>query len=188
MNSVSYDFVKCILNRTNRTSARTTHAENSIREVLLESIFCWVPFRLICDKMADDCMDGLCLLGGAQTKCLVKSSVKSDENMKNIDKMECGNNVGGVCGPNGPAETQKSANNPVDKNSVSVTDNNTTANNKCDGIIVNRCVNKQKTPGLVGLSARTNLKQLKDMKIMTEDTREKRRCTDRYDSSESSDR
>ncbi|XP_037042691.1 zinc finger protein jing homolog [Bradysia coprophila] len=134
--------------------------------------------------MADDCMDGLCLLGGTETNCLVNSSVKSDEKSINVNKLECGNNVASVCGPIGAAETQKSSNNSVDKKCVSVTD---TTNNKCDGItIVNRCANKQKTPGLVGLP-RANLKQLKDMKMSSEDTREKRRCTDRYDSSESSD-
>lgn len=131
---------------------------------------------MICDKMAD----GLC---GTETNCLVNSSVKSDEKLKNNEKLECGNNVNSVCGPICLAETQKSSNITVDKKNVSVTE---TTNNKSDGIIVNRFVDKQKTPGLVGLP-RTNLKQLKDMK-MSEDTREKRRCTDRYDSSESSDR
>lgn len=127
--------------------------------------------------------DGLCL-GGTETNCLVNSSVKSDEKLKNIEKLDCENNVDSVCGPNGPSETQKCSNNTVDTKCVSVTE---TTNNKSDGIIVNRFVDKQKpTPGLVGLP-RTNLKQLKDMK-MSEDTREKRRCTDRYDSSESSDR
>lgn len=126
--------------------------------------------------------DGLCL-GGTETNCLVNSSVKSDEKLKNNEKLECGNNVDSVCGPIGLAETQKSSNITVDKKNVSVTE---TTNNKSDGIIVNRFVDKQKTPGLVGLP-RTNLKQLRDMK-MSEDTREKRRCTDRYDSSESSDR
>lgn len=126
--------------------------------------------------------DGLCL-GGTETNCLANSSVKSDENLKNIEKLESGNNVNSVLVPIGLAETQKSSNITVDKKNVSVTE---TTNNKSDGIIVNRFVDKQKTPGLVGLP-RTNLKQLKDMK-MSEDTREKRRCTDRYDSSESSDR
>lgn len=125
--------------------------------------------------------DGLC---GTETNCLVNSSVKSDEKLKNIEKLECENNVNSVCGPIRLAETQKSSNITVDKKNVSVSE--TTTNNKSDGIIVNRFVDKQTTPGLVGLP-RTNLKQLKDMK-MSEDTREKRRCTDRYDSSESSDR
>ncbi len=128
--------------------------------------------------------DGLCI-GGTETNCLiVNSSVKSDEKLKNNEKLECGNNADSVCGPMGLAETQKSSNNTVDKKSVSIVTE--TTNNKSDGNIVNRFVDKQKTPGLVGLP-RTNLKQLKDMK-MSEDTREKRRCTDRYDSSESSDR
>lgn len=126
--------------------------------------------------------DGLCL-GGTETNCLVNSSVKSDENLKNIEKLDSGNNVDSVLVPIGLAETQKCSNITVDKKNVSVT---ATTNNKSDGIIVNRFVDKQKAPGLVGLP-RTNLKQLKDMKV-SEDTREKRRCTDRYDSSESSDR
>lgn len=134
--------------------------------------------------MADG--NGLCLLGGKETNCLVNSSVKSDEKMKNVEKLECENNVARVCGPIGPAETQKMSVNSVDKKSVSVVSD--TTNNKCDGmVVVNRCANKQKTPGLIGLTRAQNPKQLKDMQ-MTEDTREKRRCTDRYDSSESSDR
>lgn len=130
--------------------------------------------------MADDF--GLCL-GGTETNCLVNSSVKSDKNFQNDEKLAYRNNVDSVSGLIGRAETQKSLNKPVDKKNVSVTE---TTINKCDGIIVNRFVDKQKTPGLVGLP-RTSLKQLRDMKV-TEDTREKRRCTDRYDSSESSDR
>lgn len=130
--------------------------------------------------------DGLCL-GGKETICLVNSSVKSDEKLKNIEKPDGVNNVDSVCGPNGPAETQKCATITADKKCVSVV-NDTTNNKKLsDGIIMNRFVDKQKAPGLIGLP-RNNLKQLKDNIKMSEDTREKRRCTDRYDSSESSDR
>lgn len=125
--------------------------------------------------MADGCLE--------ETNCLVKSSVKINEKLKNVDELECENNVKSDSGPIGLAETEKSSYNTVDKKNVSVTD---TTNNKCDGNIVNRFVDKQKTPGLVGLP-RANMKQIKDSK-MSEDTREKRRCTDRYDSSESSDR